>query len=276
MRRERSQQTTAESQILTGAPNKSGTLSLVAVPIGHADDLTVRALRTLAEADVIASEDPAATQALLAHHGLATAITSYGPTNIKAKVAVLLHRLQQGAHVALVSDTGSPVVADPGSLLVESAHAHRIRVISVPGPSALTAAVAAAGFPSNAFFFAGPLPETKSSLRRRLQLLLHNTTPTVAFCSTTSLIFALRTIAAIAPRQQVALACDLTKPNERIIQGIALHVLRKLDNAAKPQNITLILKGGRPMARKGIGSARRERGQRNGQLSSRRIKTRKA
>src|SRR5690349_3919786 len=104
MRRERSQQITVESGILPGAPGKTGTLSLVAVPIGHADDLTVRALRTLAKADVIASEDPAATQDLLAHHGLTANITSYGPSNLKEKVAVLIHRLCQGADVALVSD----------------------------------------------------------------------------------------------------------------------------------------------------------------------------
>ncbi|MBH0209805.1 MAG: rRNA (cytidine-2'-O-)-methyltransferase, partial [Nitrospira sp.] len=142
MRQERSQQTTGRSGTFTGPPGKTGTLSLVAVPIGNSGDLTVRAIRTLAAADVIASEDPAATQDLLAHHGLTTKITSYGPSHIKEKVAVLIHRLREGAHVALVSDTGSPVVADPGALLVQAARSNGIRVVSVPGPSALTAAVA--------------------------------------------------------------------------------------------------------------------------------------
>lgn len=247
MRRERSQQTTGESGICTGQPGKAGTLSLVAVPIGHLDDLTVRALRTLAEADVIASEEPAATQGLLAHHGVTANITSYGPTNIKDKVAILISRLQQGAHVALVSDTGSPVIADPGSLLVKSAHAHGIRIVSVPGPSALAAAVAAAGLPSRSWFFEGPLPETKSVLRRRLHTRLQDKIPTVAFCSAQSIVFAVRTIAAIAPRRHIALVCDLTKPNERIIQGTAAQVLRKLDNAVMAQDITLILKEGRPV-----------------------------
>ncbi|MBM4127695.1 MAG: 16S rRNA (cytidine(1402)-2'-O)-methyltransferase [Nitrospira sp.] len=264
MQRERSQQTTGESGICAGQPGKPGTLSLVAVPIGHLDDLTVRALRTLAEADVIASEDPAATRALLAHHGVTATLTSYGPTNIHDKVAVLIHRLQQGAHVALVSDRGSPVVADPGSLLVKSAHRYGIRVISVPGPSALTAAVAAAGLASRSWVFEGPLPETPSALRHRLQTRLQDKTPTVAFCAAQSIVFAVRTIAAIAPRRHIALVCDLTKPHERIIQGTAAHVLRKLDNALTTQDITLIVKEGRPVPQIRTGPFKRGSGKRNG------------
>ena len=274
MRREQSQETTARSGTYPGPPGKTGTLSIVGVPIGHSDDLTVRALRTLAEADVIASEDPAATQGLLAHHGLTANITSYGPSNIKEKVAVLTHRLREGAHVALVSDTGSPVIADPGSLLVESAHAHGIHVVSVPGPSALTAAVAAAGLSSSSFFFEGRLSETKSGVRRQLQTRLQDKTPTVAFCSARSLVFAVRTLAAFAPRRRIALVCDLTKPDERIIQGTAEHVLKQLDDAVTAQDITLIVKGGGSWTRNKTGSAKRKNRQGNGQLSSRRIKTR--
>ena len=274
MRRERSQQTTDRSGILTDRPGKAGTLSLVAVPIGHLDDLTVRALRTLADVDVIASENPVATQRLLAHHGLTAAITSYGPANIKEKVAVLIHRLREGAHIALVSDAGSPVVADPGSLLVKSAHAYGIRVVAVPGPSALTAAVAAAGLPSSSWFFAGQLPDTKSGIRRRLETRLQNKMPTVAFCSARSLALAVRTIAALVPRRHIALVCDLTKPNERIIQGTALHVLRNLNDAVTAQDITLIVKEGRAVSQSRTGPFRRGNRQGNGQLSSRRIRIR--
>jgi len=274
MGRERSQQTIGGSGTLPGAPGKTGTLSLVGVPIGHADDLTVRALRTLAEADMIASENPAATRGLLAHHGLTTNITSYGPANIREKVAVLIHRLRQGAHIALVSDSGSPVVADPGCLLVESAHVHGIRVVSVPGPSALTAAVAAVGLPSSSWFFEGQLPETRSSLQRRLRARLQDKTPTVAFCSSRSLVATVRMIAAIAPRQHIALVCDLTKSDERILQGTAIQVLQKLDEAVTGQEITLILKGGRPVKQGRTGPPKRR--QKKDQLSSRRIRTRYA
>lgn len=272
MRQERSQQTIEGSGTFASPPGNTGTLSLVGVPIGHVHDLTVRALRTLAEADLIASEDPSATQDLLTHHGLTANITSYGPSHIKEKVAVLIHRLREGAHVALVSDKGSPVIADPGCLLVESAHAHGIRVVSVPGPSALTAAVAAAGLSSISFVFAGQLAETTSALRRQLQTRLQDKSPTVAFCSTKCLDVAVRTIAAFAPQRRIALVCDLTKQGERVIQGTAMHVLRKLDEAVTAQDVTLILKGGRPMTQKKPGPSKRR--PKEDQLSSRRIRIR--
>ncbi|MBH0196327.1 MAG: 16S rRNA (cytidine(1402)-2'-O)-methyltransferase, partial [Nitrospira sp.] len=116
-------------------PPKPGVLFLVAVPIGNMDDLTLRAIRILHDADLIASEDPGKTRQLLSHHGIDTTLTSYGPTNIEEKAAVLIDRLHRGAHIALVSDCGSPVIADPGALLVASAYAHGIQVISIPGPS---------------------------------------------------------------------------------------------------------------------------------------------
>jgi 16S rRNA (cytidine1402-2'-O)-methyltransferase len=172
----------------------------------------------------------------------------------------------------LVSDTGSPVVADPGSLLVESAHVHGIRVVSVPGPSALTAAVAAVGLPSSSWFFEGQLPETKSSLQRRLRARLQDKTPTVAFCSAHLLVFAMRKIAAVAPRRRIALVCNLTKPDERILQGTAIQILQKLDEAVTGQDITLILKGGRPVTQGRTGPPTRR--QRKDQLSSRRIRMR--
>ncbi len=226
-------------------PTKTGILYVVGVPIGHLDDMTLRALRILGEADLIASEDPPATQRLLSHHGMETTLTSYGPANLKEKVAVLIDRLQRGTHIALVSNCGSPVIADPGYLLVASAHSHGIQVISVPGPSALTAAVAATGLSCNSFFYIGQLPETKFRMRRCLIKRLKSKTPTVAFCTPTSLALALRTIGEIVPRRFIGLACDITKPNELIIRGTARQVQQRLDNVRTTQDITLILTGGK-------------------------------
>lgn len=229
-------------------PNAEGILYLVAVPIGHVDDITVRAIRILRAADLIASEHPAATRRLLSHHGIATTLTSYGPTHIQEKAAVLIDRLRQGARIAFVSDCGSPVVADPGSLLVASAHAHGIRVVSVPGPSALTAAVAAAGISSETLLFLGQLPETKSGIRRRLSDHVTGKTVAVAFCTTGSLALALNLLTEIAPRRRIVLACDLTTPRERIVRGTAFHVRRVLDDVPPAQDITLILMGGKTPA----------------------------
>ena len=220
-------------------------LFVVGVPIGHPDDMTVRALSILRQVDIIASEDPAATRLLLSHHGIDRPLTSYGPSHLKEKVSVLIHRLQRGARIALVSECGSPVIADPGCLLVAAAHTHGIRVISVPGPSALTAAVAAAGLSGDSFFFQGQLPETKALLKRCLANLLSNQTATVAFCTKQSLIPVLMTITEIAPQRSVTLACDLTKQNEMIIRGRARQVqhIVVLDSAHTIQDVTLIFAG---------------------------------
>src|SRR5512139_43653 len=142
-----SQQNPGASRTSISPPNRKGTLYVVAVPIGHPDDVTVRALRILGKVDIIASEDPHLTQQLLMHHGIQATVTSYGPRNLKEKAAVLLYRLQRGIDVALVSDRGSPLVADPGHLLVAAAHSRGIPVVPVPGPSAIIAALTAAGFP---------------------------------------------------------------------------------------------------------------------------------
>jgi 16S rRNA (cytidine1402-2'-O)-methyltransferase len=120
----------------TTTPRSPGTLYVVGTPIGHPDDITIRALATLRRVSVIASEDPRVTQALLARHGITATVTSYGPLNRHEKVRLLLHRLTQGQDIALVSDNGTPVIYDPGSLLVAAAHQAGIPVKVIPGSSA--------------------------------------------------------------------------------------------------------------------------------------------
>ena len=271
MQRERSQQNAGIRVTVGNQPLKAGVLFLVAVPIGDWDDLTLRAIQILRDADLIASEDPATTRRLLSHHSIDTRLTSYGPANLEEKVAVLIDRLQQGARIALVSDCGSPVIADPGSLLVASAHTHGIRVASVPGPSALTAAVAAIGLSCDSFMFLGQLPETRSRIRRCLSNRLIGDTTAVAFCTATSLAYALDLIAEIAPRCGVMLACDLTKPNERIVRGTAFQVRQALENLPTVQDITLILTREK---RRAAQTGQDKSAQRTQSLSSRRISTR--
>lgn len=271
MQQERSQQRVCADMTSNDLPPKPGVLFLVAVPIGNVDDLTLRAIRILREVDLIASEDPGETRQLLSHHGIDTTLTSYGPTNIKEKAAILLDRLHQGAQIALVSDCGSPVIADPGALLVTSAHTHGIQVISVPGPSALTAAVAAAGLPSDGFVFLGQLPETRAGIRRGLSTHPIGTIAAVAFCTGTSLMLALGILAEVAPQCRIVLACDLTKPHEQTIRGTVVQVQEALKNLPQAQDITLILTGKRKrMARTGKSKSATP----TQSLSSRRINTR--
>lgn len=243
MRREQSQQRRPVESPNLPAKKPVGSLFLVGVPIGHPDDLTIRAIGILSRVDVIATEDPIATQKLLRHHNLSAVVTSYGPTRIKEKVSVLIDRLQQGASVALVSDCGSPVISDPGSLLVAAAHKHTIPVHSIPGPSAVTAAIAASGFPAEAFHFYGDIPSPTGPDNHQLTMVLTHAEPTIFFCQTESCLAILETIAKTAPRRRVALACDLTFQNEALLQGTARHVSQLLKQIQTPHAITMVVEG---------------------------------
>lgn len=247
--------------------NRRGTLYVVAVSIGHPDDVTVRAIRILGEVDLIASEDPNMTQQLLLHHSIQATVTSYGPKNLREKAAVLLQRLQQGFNVAFVADCGSPLVADPGHLLVAAAHTHGIPVVPVPGPSAIIAALTVAGFACDSFYFLGHLPSAPSRIAQFLFDSLRREIPTVAFCTGTVVARILKTLDGISPRCSVAVAYDLTRPNEHIIRGPACEVRERLP-PAQGRDATLILAGK-------DGAGWDEQGARRAQsLSSRRIKTR--
>lgn len=240
---------------------------MVAVSIGHPEDVTLRAIRILGEVDIIASEDPNITQELLMHHGIQATVTSYGPRNLREKAAVLLQRLQQGHDVAFVSDCGSPLIADPGHFLVAAAHAHNIRVVPVPGPSAIIAALTVAGFSCDSFYFLGHLPSASSRIAQYLNDSLRRNGPTVAFCAGSVVARILKLLEDISPRRFVAVAYDLTRPTEHIIRGTACEIRERLP-PAYGREVTLIL-AGRDGTEWSDQDARRSQS-----LSSRRIKTR--
>lgn len=248
MQREQSQQSEADAGGRKQARKTIGQLYLVGVPIGHPDDITIRALRVLIQTDIIATEDSRATEALLRHHKLSTPITSYGPMKIKEKVAILIDRMQQGSSVALVSDCGSPVISDPGSLLVATAYRHHISVYSIPGPSVVTAAIAASGFSAEAFHFYGDITTENGSPMRRLTHILTYAEPTILFCPAQSCLAMLEAIAKTDPRRQIALACNLTLPKETMLRGTARHVSEILKRIQTPEAVTMIV-GGKKSAR---------------------------
>jgi len=149
---------------------KPGTLFVVATPIGNLEDITLRAIRTLKEVDVIAAEDTRHTRKLLSHLGISTPTISYYKEKERARSTVIITRLEQGLNVALVSDAGTPGISDPGSILVHEAVIRGIRVEPIPGPSSLTAAVSVAGLQENSFIFLGFAPSRK----KQRQDLLHS------------------------------------------------------------------------------------------------------
>lgn len=249
MRREQSQQTAGSEQLLSQREGATGSLFLVGVPIGHPDDITVRALAILRHVDLVATEDPAATQTLLRHHHLSIPLTSYGPMKVKEKVSVLIHRLQRGTSIALISDCGSPVISDPGNLLVAAAHQHRIPVQAIPGPSAVVAAIAASGFHADSFHFYGDIGTVRGRYKRRLSLFLTFAEPTILFCPPESCLAILKAIAETAPSRGIALACNLTLPHEAILRGTARQVAQQFSRIPPPQAVTVVIEGSRPAAK---------------------------
>jgi len=148
-----------------------GVLYVVATPIGNLEDVTLRALRVLGEVDLIAAEDTRRTRALLAHHGITRPLTSYYDAVERRRAPAIIERLRQGERVALVSDAGTPGLADPGYHLVRGALAAGVAVVPVPGPSAVTALLSVAGLPADRFVFEGFLPSRPGPRAARLRAL---------------------------------------------------------------------------------------------------------
>ncbi len=158
-----------------------GTLYMVATPIGNLEDITLRAIRILKEVDLIAAEDTRHTRRLLSHFGIHTRLTSYYREKEKERGSELIKRMKAGENVALVSDAGSPGISDPGSVVVQMARDAGIRVIPIPGPSALTAALSVAGFGYSSFLFLGFAPPKTSKRRKLLHSLKSSEHPLVFY-----------------------------------------------------------------------------------------------
>ncbi len=215
------------------------TLYVVATPIGNLEDVTLRALRVLGEVDVIAAEDTRVTGRLLARHGLRRRMLSYRAPVEERMLPRVLEALQAG-DVALVTDAGTPTLSDPGQRLVDAAWAAGHRVVPLPGPSAVTAALAAAGWGGPGFCFTGYLPRKPGELRRFFEGLRGADRPTVAFESPHRLRRALAALAEVLPERRVALARELTKVHEEVLRGTAAEVLAALGEPVRGE-ITLVI-----------------------------------
>lgn len=216
-------------------------LYVVSTPIGNLEDLGGRALRILGEVDAIAAEDTRVTGRLLARHGIRRPMISYRAPVERRALGRLLARLAV-ADVALVSDAGTPALNDPGQALVEAAWAAGHRVVPVPGPSAVTAALAASGFGGPGFTFAGYLPRRPGHLRRFAQGLVDDPRPAVAFESPHRVLKSLAILAEVLPDRALAVARELTKLHEEIVRGTPSEVLAHLDGRARGE-FTLVISG---------------------------------
>jgi len=194
-------------------------LHIVATPIGNLGDITLRALETLAGADLIACEDTRVTRKLLDRYAIATPLTPYHDHNAAKARPMLLRRLAEGAAVALVSDAGTPLVSDPGFKLVRAAHEGGHRVTTVPGASALLAALTVAGLPTDQFFFAGFLPPKDAARRARIAELARIPATLVLFETGPRLAATLAALAVGLGAREAALCRELTKLHEETRRG---------------------------------------------------------
>jgi 16S rRNA (cytidine1402-2'-O)-methyltransferase len=231
--------------------NPTGTLYLVAVPIGNPDDLTLRARAALASVAIVAAEDTRHFATLARHHGIETRAVSYHDHNEEARTRELLTRLQSGEDVALVSDAGTPLVSDPGYRLVRAAIEADITVTSLPGASAVTTALAASGLPPHPFRFLGFLPRTAAARRSTFETLANDDATLVAFEAPRRLTDALRDALAALGDRPACLARNLTKPHERYQRGVLTALIAELEAEGEVRGeCTLVIGGatGRPSA----------------------------
>jgi 16S rRNA (cytidine1402-2'-O)-methyltransferase len=224
------------------APGR-GRLYLVATPIGNLEDITLRALRVLKEADLVACEDTRQTRKLLTHFGLAKRLVSYHEHNEAERAQELLAELLRGAQVALVSDAGTPLVSDPGERLVRLCIEKGIPVVPIPGASALVAAFAVSGLPSGEFTFAGFLPARPAERRRALATLADRPGTLIFYEAPHRLLDSLRDMLAAFGNRPAAIARELTKIHEEILRGRLGDLLEQLKARASLRGEITVLVG---------------------------------
>jgi 16S rRNA (cytidine1402-2'-O)-methyltransferase len=206
----------------------SGTLYVVATPIGNLEDITRRALRILGEVDLIACEDTRQTRKLLDHYAISKPLISYHEHNESARSKELLAELLGGKNVALVSDAGTPLIADPGYRLVALAREQGIAVSPIPGPSATIAALSASGLPTDSFLFQGFLPVKKTQRRKMLENLKASQATLVFYETPHRIVEALEDIAEILGSRPVVLAREVTKIHEEFLRGTSADLSKEL------------------------------------------------
>jgi 16S rRNA (cytidine1402-2'-O)-methyltransferase len=221
-----------------------GTLYVVATPIGNLEDVTLRALRVLREASVIAAEDTRRTARLLQHYSISTRTTSLHEHNERSKTPALIARLLAGESVALVSDAGTPVISDPGTHLIAAAHAANIRVEPIPGPNAAIALLSASGFGAETFVFAG-FPPNRSNARRKWLASLSAERRTLIFYEAPHRIRAtLEDMLQIFGDRELAIGRELTKAHEILaVRPISAHLSRALEERGE---FTVAVRGAEP------------------------------
>ncbi|MEA2332253.1 MAG: rRNA (cytidine1402-2-O)-methyltransferase [Thermoleophilaceae bacterium] len=218
----------------------TGRLVVCPTPIGNLEDVTLRVLAALREADVVACEDTRRTRVLLDRYGVKGRLVSYHEHNERGRAAELVSRMRDGEVVALVSDAGMPLVSDPGYVLVRACVAAGLPVEVLPGPSAAITALVASGLPANEWHFHGFLPRKKGELSRVLSDVAGTL---VAFESPRRVPGTLALLASLDPEREVAVCRELTKAHEEIVRGTAAELAERYAEAPPRGEVVLVLGG---------------------------------
>ena len=216
--------------------HNAGVLYVVATPIGNLDDITLRAIEVLNNCDLIAAEDSRHSKKLLNHLGINTRIVAYHDHNERQKAQSLLDRCKLGTNIALVSDAGTPLISDPGYILVKQALEQGIKVEPVPGACAAISALSVAGLPSDRFSFEGFLPAKSTAREVKLHLLQTESRTLIFYESTHRIINCLMSmLACFGEQRKATLAKELTKSHESIIHGTFKEIITWLETAVERQ-----------------------------------------
>ncbi|MBA2297595.1 MAG: 16S rRNA (cytidine(1402)-2'-O)-methyltransferase [Actinobacteria bacterium] len=218
-------------------------LAICATPIGNLEDVTLRVLRELGEADLVLCEDTRHTRGLLERHGIRARLLSYHRHNEAKRVQEVVPRLEAGEQIALVSDAGLPGINDPGARLITAALEAGLPVTVLPGPSAVETALVASGLAGERFLFVGYLPRGERALAALWAELAGSADPVVAFQSAQRLPATLRSIATAFPERRLAVCRELTKVFEEVARGTAAELLERFSEAPKGE-VTLVIGGG--------------------------------
>ena len=217
-----------------------GTLYIVATPIGNLEDISLRVRRILAEVALIACEDTRHTRKLLSHLQLSTPLTSYYREKEQYKAEILLEKLAAGQDIALVSDAGTPGLSDPGAVLVSQARTAGIRIVPIPGPSALAVALSVAGLAENGFFFGGFPPPRHGARRTLFKSLAALPWPLVFYESPHRIKACLEDCLATLGDREVLLCRELTKLHEECIQGTVTTLLDRVKSGIRGELVLIV------------------------------------
>ena len=224
---------------------REGGLYVVATPIGNREDITVRALNTLREVDLIAAEDTRKTGSFLSHHKIKNHLISYHDHNENRRTPQIISKLLDGISIALVSDAGTPSVSDPGYRLIAAAIDNNIKVIPIPGVSAATTAMSVSGLPTDSFVFIGFAPKKKGKRLKFLVELAPEPRPLIFYESPKRLLTLLEEIISCMGDRPAVLAREMTKLHEEFIRGSVSEILMALKKRANVKGECTLLVAGR-------------------------------